>query len=958
MVTVSVNSGDPGDHKVMGNVMPCGGSSSRNSPAGRGGLLSTANRSGGHSTTSYQGNNGKLTDGCGTATTAANSLQHPSTVTPLSTWRPNSSHVGLRGTGSQHQVRVRRPQRIRALLGLPRNSHSIPAAKWALDRLGVEVAIVTTTTETTINSWSSANKDDNPIHLIVLDCRSSRHLDSEVVARSVRNSANGDQVVLVGIVKKSFMDREELVVDAYINAGFNRLLLDSGSRGYWLNELAVLMHSDVEALLRKQCVDLLLTALDSCHDVIQMTDSQDKVIYCNTAAERVLGHAASDLYDCNIWDYQATVGLSEMVLAEENDSSPTLKSSDLVRQKLDHGKIWDGSLRCRKRSGDYVVLETCIIPVSFTAKRTPDHIVYVRQPPVANQPDKLDSNSIVDGGGSNSSSRISSGSRKGIKLPPRHPSCDGQEASMIRRMSSSKMHALSVEAPITKVINIILSARENSPIYVAQALDKVVEILQTTGATDLFSPELDKERQKRLADPVTTDLLGALLSNSTRDALHQRRSSSEKAALTSSATTSLLATTAGGITLAVTASSVGNLASSSAGPNGKPPLPPISLDKEKTENNSHVQTFLQNCHEWTFDIIQLEKLTDHRCLSYLGLAILTRFQLHKTLGCSERTLHNWLTLIEANYKRANSYHNATHAADVLHASAFFLEQEKVKEMCDGVDETICLLAAVIHDVDHPGKNSAFLCNSNSELANLYNDITVLENHHVAMGFKLTMSDERVNIFRNLDRDSYKLIRQGIIDLVLATDMSKHFVHLNKFVNVFAKQVLSDADSDSNVDLSGNGGGDSSLHNVPCTSPIGVNDIPNSPENVAILKRMLIKCADVSNPARSLPICKEWAYRIAEEYFSQTDEEKRLGLPVVMPQFDRTTCSIPKSQLGFYDYFINDMFDVWNGFADLPQLSDLIRSNYVYWQIAANSEADKSRRRSSSIQDEEMKEEGE
>ena len=48
------------------------------------------------------------------------------------------------------------------------------------------------------------------------------------------------------------------------------------------------------------------------------------------------------------------------------------------------------------------------------------------------------------------------------------------------------------------------------------------------------------------------------------------------------------------------------------------------------------------------------------------------------------------------------------------------------------------------------------------------------------------------------------------------------------------------------------------------------------------------------------------------YFFQTDEEKRLGLPVVMPQFDRTTCSIPKSQLGFYDYFIHDMFDVWNG----------------------------------------------
>ena len=47
-------------------------------------------------------------------------------------------------------------------------------------------------------------------------------------------------------------------------------------------------------------------------------------------------------------------------------------------------------------------------------------------------------------------------------------------------------------------------------------------------------------------------------------------------------------------------------------------------------------------------------------------------------------------------------------------------------------------------------------------------------------------------------------------------------------------------------------------------------------------------------------------------FSQTDNEKKLGYPVVMPQFDRTTCSIPKSQIGFYDFFIFDMFEMWSG----------------------------------------------
>ena len=136
-----------------------------------------------------------------------------------------------------------------------------------------------------------------------------------------------------------------------------------------------------------------------------------------------------------------------------------------------------------------------------------------------------------------------------------------------------------------------------------------------------------------------------------------------------------------------------------------------------------------------------------------------------------------------------SYHNSTHASDVLHAIACFLESSKVKEYCDQYDDAACLIAAVVHDVNHPGRNSAFLVNSKAELATLYNDITVLESHHAALCFKLTGSDDRVNIFKNLDRDTYKLIRQGVIDMVLATDMSKHFVHVNKFSSVFSRTVV-------------------------------------------------------------------------------------------------------------------------------------------------------------------------
>lgn len=46
---------------------------------------------------------------------------------------------------------------------------------------------------------------------------------------------------------------------------------------------------------------------------------------------------------------------------------------------------------------------------------------------------------------------------------------------------------------------------------------------------------------------------------------------------------------------------------------------------------------------------------------------------------------------------------------------------------------------------------------------------------------------------------------------------------------------------------------------------------NTPENLVIIKRMMIKCADVSNPLRPLSLSIDWAHRIANEYFNQVSE---------------------------------------------------------------------------------------
>ena len=46
----------------------------------------------------------------------------------------------------------------------------------------------------------------------------------------------------------------------------------------------------------------------------------------------------------------------------------------------------------------------------------------------------------------------------------------------------------------------------------------------------------------------------------------------------------------------------------------------------------------------------------------------------------------------------------SHAADVLQATAYFLAQPRIKALMDPLDIASCLIAAAVHDVDHPGKN--------------------------------------------------------------------------------------------------------------------------------------------------------------------------------------------------------------------------------------------------------------
>uniref|UniRef100_A0A3P8YWF2 Phosphodiesterase n=1 Tax=Esox lucius TaxID=8010 RepID=A0A3P8YWF2_ESOLU len=728
-----------------------------------------------------------------------------------------------------------KPNTVKVLLVFAKEDSQNNGFCWACEKANFRCTVARTP-EAALECFLEKHHD-----LVIIDHRHSRYFDAEALCRSIRAVTSSENTVIVAVVKRP--DREEASVMPLINAGFNRRYVENTNMMACYNELLQLEHGEVRAQFKLRACNAIFTVLEQSQEAIEITNEDQVIQYVNPAYESIMGYQQGEL-----------IGREILEVPKSEKNKPDLLET--INSCIRKGKEWQGIYYAKKKNGDSVQQNVKITPVIGQGGKIRHYVSINKGTCVFVCVFSLDIQS------SKHKDR-----RKG-SLDVRSTTSRGSDGSSQRRHSSmARIHSMTIEAPITKVINIINAAQESSPMPVAEALDRVLEILRTT---ELYSPQLGTKEE----DPHTNDLVGGLMTDGLR-----RLSGNEYIFSTK-----------------------------------QPHLPshlttPLSLN----DIPPRVAQTMENEDSWDFDIFNLEAACMKRPLTYLGLKVFSRFGVCEFLSCPEATLRSWLQVIEANYHSTNSYHNSSHAADVLHATAYFLCKERVKQSLDQIDEVAALIAATVHDVDHPGRTNSFLCNAGSELAILYNDTAVLESHHAALAFQITTRDDKCNIFKNMERNEYRTLRQAIIDMVLATEMTKHFEHVNKFVNSINKPLAA---------LEENGG---------LCDEEAVKGILTSPDNRILVKRMLIKCADISNPCRPLELCIEWAGRISEEYFAQTDEEKRQNLPVVMPVFDRNTCSIPKSQISFIDYFITDMFDAWDAFADLPNLMQHLDNNFKYWK---------------------------
>jgi len=266
-----------------------------------------------------------------------------------------------------------------------------------------------------------------------------------------------------------------------------------------------------------------------------------------------------------------------------------------------------------------------------------------------------------------------------------------------------------------------------------------------------------------------------------------------------------------------------------------------------------------------FDVLKYDEtmLGDISYLIFANTKILEQFII------PEGILRAFIDAVGQKYQD-NPYHNYHHAVHVLQNSYYCLRSTTMHKHLCNVDILGILVAALCHDMNHPGHNSDFEIKTNSELSLLYNDVSVLENMHAHETFMLLRKEE-LNIFAKLKVDDRKDLRKIIINAILATDMTHH----KNFTTTLGEKRSADE----------------------------AFDVEESNAR-QFLVDVVVHAADISAQVYFWEVAQKWEARINREFVLQVQKEKANG---ITPSPFMLELDVPmkryKSQLFFCDVIL-------------------------------------------------------
>uniref|UniRef100_A0A8I3RYV3 Phosphodiesterase n=2 Tax=Canis lupus familiaris TaxID=9615 RepID=A0A8I3RYV3_CANLF len=278
---------------------------------------------------------------------------------------------------------------------------------------------------------------------------------------------------------------------------------------------------------------------------------------------------------------------------------------------------------------------------------------------------------------------------------------------------------------------------------------------------------------------------------------------------------------------------------------------------------------LKDVDKWSFDVFALNEASGEHSLKFMIYELFTRYDLINRFKIPVSCLISFAEALEVGYsKYKNPYHNLIHAADVTQTVHYIMLHTGIMHWLTELEILAMVFAAAIHDYEHTGTTNNFHIQTRSDVALLYNDRSVLENHHVSAAYRL-MQEEEMNVLINLSKDDWRDLRNLVIEMVLSTDMSGHFQQIKNIRNSLQQ-----------------------------------------PEGIDKAKTMslILHAADISHPAKSWQLHYRWTMALMEEFFLQGDKEAELGLPF-SPLCDRKSTMVAQSQIGFIDFIVEPTFSL-------------------------------------------------
>lgn len=269
----------------------------------------------------------------------------------------------------------------------------------------------------------------------------------------------------------------------------------------------------------------------------------------------------------------------------------------------------------------------------------------------------------------------------------------------------------------------------------------------------------------------------------------------------------------------------------------------------------------------------------------------------------------------AHARGFNAYHNFYHAVDVMQTVHAMFYGWGAAHVFTPVEVAATLLGALCHDLEHPGVNNAYLVATRSDLAIRYNDASVLENHHAAVGGALM---RKHGLLDGLSAAQHKEFRRIFISAILATDMTTHFSLTEELTHVGLRNTYAIL---TLLRLEG--------------APAPEADV-SAPDRHVMLKNIL-HAADLSNPCKAWTLAKNWSDRVLEEFFAQGDRERDAGLPI-SPNMDRTTTRQAALSLNFIDFVVGPLFVAISAILPQAQVAiDTLGDNRLAWAEVLKTE---------------------